>query len=130
MADATGPISALFSFEVDKRLQELRAKFWKGEVTVQLHRWLAARTALKNECAGQALSAKRVPSPALAPSEQDAETTAVTTGSAYWYLDGSMIKGAVFGKRKRALHTSRLADGNFYLSREDAQLSRNALQGV
>jgi Domain of unknown function (DUF5659) len=122
----TGSISALFSFEVDQRFREVRAEFWKGEVTVQLHRWLATRAALKNECAGQALSAKRVPSPALVPTEHEAETTTVTTGDAYWYRDGATIKSAVFGNR--ALHTSRLQDGNFYRTREDAQLKRNATQ--
>ena len=69
----TGPISALFSFETDEHFNEVRAKFWKGEVNVQLHRWLATRAALKNECAGQALSAKRVPSPSLVPAERETE---------------------------------------------------------
>ena len=32
---------------------EIRAKFWRGEVNVQLHRWLATRAALKNECMRQ-----------------------------------------------------------------------------
>jgi Domain of unknown function (DUF5659) len=121
----TGPISALFSFEADKHFNEVRAKFWKGEVTVQLHRWLATRAALKNECAGQALSAKRVPSPSLVPAERETEAV-VTTGLAYWYHDGITIKSAVFGNR--SLHTSRLADGNFYRTREDAQLKRNAIK--
>ena len=74
----TGPISALFSFEIDKHFNEVRAKFWKGEASVQLHRWLATRAALKNECAGQALSAKRVPSPSLVPAEREAEVAVVT----------------------------------------------------
>jgi hypothetical protein len=43
----TGQFSALFSFENDEHFNEVRAKFWKGEVTVQLHRWLATRAALK-----------------------------------------------------------------------------------
>jgi hypothetical protein len=123
----TGPISALFSFETDEHFNEVRAKFWKGEVSVQLHRWLATRTALKNECAGQALSVKRVSSPSLVPAEREAEAV-VTRGLAYWYHDGATIKGAVFGNR--SLHTSRLADGNFYRTREDAQLKRNAIQVV
>jgi hypothetical protein len=121
----TGPISALFSFETDKHFNEARAKFWKGEASVQLHRWLATRAALKNECAGQALSAKRVPS--LTTAERETEAV-VRTGLAYWYHDGTTIKSAVFGNR--SLHTSRLADGNFYRTREDAQLRRNAIQVV
>ena len=40
----TGPISALFSFDTDKHVNEVRANFWKGEVTLQLHRLLATRT--------------------------------------------------------------------------------------
>ena len=120
----TGPISALFSFEKDERFSEVRSKFWKGEVSVQLHSWLATRNALKNECAGQALSVKRVPSPSLVPAKH--ETAAiVTTGHAYWYHDGNTIKRALFGNR--SLHTSRLADGNFYLTSEDAKLKRNAV---
>ena len=67
----TGPISALFSFEKDEHFNEVRAKFWKGEVTVQLHRWLATRAALKNECTRQALSTKRVSSPSLVPAERE-----------------------------------------------------------
>ena len=78
----TGPISALFSFETDEHFNEVHAKFWKGEVSVQLHRWLATRTALKNECAGQALSVKRVSSPSLVPAEREAEAV-VTRGLAY-----------------------------------------------
>ena len=123
----TGPISALFSFEKDEHFDEVRAKFWKGEASVQLHRWLATRTALKNECAGQALSVKRVSSPSLVPAERETEA-AVRTGQAYWYYDGDTIKSAMFGNRP--LHTSRLADGNFYRTREDAKLKRNAVQVV
>lgn len=117
----TGPISALFSFEKDQHFDEVRAKFWKGEATVQLHSWLATRTALKNECAGQALSVKRVSSPPLVPAER--ETAALTTGLVYWYYDGDTIKGAMYGNK--SLHTSRLAEGNLYLTREDAKLKRN-----
>jgi len=123
----TGAISALFSFETDKHFNAVRARFWKGEVTVQLHRWLTKRAALKNECAGQALSAKRVPSPSIVPAESETEAL-VTTGFVYWYHDGITIKSAMFGNR--SLHTSRLADGNFYRTREDAQLKRNAIQVV
>ena len=46
----TGPISASFSFETDEHFNEVRARFWKGEASVQLHHWLATRAALKNEC--------------------------------------------------------------------------------
>ena len=120
----TGPISALFSFEKDEHFDQVRSKFWKGEASVQLHSWLATRTALKNECAGQALSLKRVSSPPLVPAERETPA-AVRTGQAYWYYDGDTIKGAMFGNR--SLHTSRLADGNFYLTREDAKLKRNAV---
>ena len=123
----TGPVSALFSFEKDQHFGEVRAKFWKGEATVQLHSWLATRTALKNECAGQAGSAKRVPSPPLVPAEL--ETAAVVTpGFGYWYHDGNTIKKAQFGNR--SLHTSRRAAGNFYRTREDAQFKRNAIPVV
>jgi hypothetical protein len=123
----TGPISALFSFETDEHFNEVRAKFWKGEVSVQLHSWLATRAALKNECAGQALSLKRVSSPPLVPAERATEAV-VTTGFPYWYYDGNTIKKALFGNRSP--HTSRLVDGNFYRSGEDAKLKRNAIQVV
>ena len=119
----TGPNSALFSFQTDEHFNEVRARFWKGEVTVQLHSWLATRTALKNECAGQALSLKRISSPPLVPAERET-VAAIRTGQAYWYYDGDTIKSEMFGSR--SLHTSRLADGNFYLTREDAKLKRNA----
>ena len=109
----TGPISASFSFETDNHFNEVRAKFWKGEVSVQLHSWLATRTALKNECAGQALSLKRVSSPPLVPAERET-VAAVRTGQAYWYYDGKTIKGAMYGNR--SLHISRLAVGNLYHS--------------
>ena len=120
----TGAISALFSFETDKHFNAVRARFWKGEVTVQLHRWLTKRAALKNECAGQALSIKRVSSPPLVPAQLETETV-ITTGFGYWYHDGNAIKRALFANR--SLHTSRLAAGNFYRTREDAQLKRNAV---
>ena len=120
----TGPNSALFSFEKDEHFDQVRARFWKGEVSVQLHSWLATRAALKNECAGQALSLRRVSSPPLVPAKCDT-AAAVRTGQAYWYYDGDTIKSAMFGNR--SLHTSRLADGNFYLTREDATLKRNAV---
>ena len=123
----TGAISALFSFETDKHFNAVRARFWKGEVTVQLHRWLTTRAALKNECAGQALSVKRVPSPPLVPAERET-VAAVRTGQAYWYNDGDTIKSAMFGSR--SLHASRLVEGNFFLTREDARLRRNAVPVV
>jgi hypothetical protein len=118
----TGPVSALFSFETDEHFNEVRARFWKGEVSVQLHSWLATRTALKNECAGQALSVKRVSSPPLVPAERETKTV-LTTGLAYWYYDGDAIKGAMYGNK--SLHTSRLEKGNLYLTREDAKFKRN-----
>ena len=123
----TGPISALFSFEKDEHFDQVRSKFWKGEASVQLHSWLATRTALKNECAGQALSLKRVPSPPLVPAEGET-VAAVRTGQAYWYNDGDTIKSAMFGSR--SLHASRLVEGNFFLTREDARLRRNAVPVV
>ena len=120
----TGPISALFSFENDEHFNEVRAKFWKGEVTVQLHSWLATRSALKNECKGQVLLAKRVSSPSLVPAECETEAV-LTTGVVYWYYDGDTIKRALYGNK--SLHKSRRAAGNFYRTREDAQLKRNAV---
>jgi hypothetical protein len=124
-ATRTGPTSALFSFQTDEHFNEVRARFWKGEVNVQLHRWLATRAALKNECTRQPLPTKRVSSPSLVPAERETQTT-VTTGDPYWYHDGNSIKRALFGNRSP--HTSRLADGNFYLTKEDAKLKRNAVQ--
>jgi hypothetical protein len=121
----TGRISALFSFETDEHFDEARARFWKGEVSVQLHCWLATRTALKNECVSQPLSTKHVVSPSLAPAEPETKT-AVRTGYRYWYRDGNTVKAALFGNRP--MHTSRFEEGNFYPSREDAQLKRNARQ--
>jgi hypothetical protein len=123
----TGPISALFSFEKDEHFDEARARFWKGEVSVQLHSWLATRAALKNECASQALTVKRVASPSIVPAECET-TAAVRTGQAYWYYDGETIKGAMYGHK--SLHTSRFASGNFYLTREDARLKRRAVPAV
>jgi hypothetical protein len=120
----TGPISATFSFETDERFNEVRATFWKGEVTIQLHSWLATRAALKNECKGQALAAKRVSSPSLVPAERETEAV-LTTGLVYWYCDGDKIKGAVYGNK--SLHTSRRKAGNVYRTREDAQHKRNAV---
>jgi len=120
----TGQVSALFAFETDDRFNDVRACFWKGEATVQLHRWLATRTALKHECAGQKLSVNNAASPPLVPAKPDAEA-AVTTGDNYWYYDGSTIKGAKFANRPP--HTSRWAERNFYLSREDAKLKRSVL---
>jgi hypothetical protein len=121
----TGSNSALFSFEKDEHFNEIRARFWKGEVNVQLHRWLATRAALKNECTRQALPTKSVSSPPLVPAQHETKT-AVRTGHPYWYHDGNSIKRALFGNRSP--HTSRLADGNFYQTREDAKLKRNAVQ--
>jgi hypothetical protein len=121
----TGQISALFSFQTDERFDAALAGFWKGDVTVQLHRWLTTRAALKNECAGQPIPAKLGSSPPLVPAEPETKT-AVRTGDAYWYRDGDTIKGALFGNR--SMHTSRLEEGNFYLTREDAQRKQNAVQ--
>jgi hypothetical protein len=91
-------------------------------VTGQLHSWFATRTALKNECTGQALSVKRVSSPSLVPAEREAAAV-LTSGLAYWYYDGDTIKSAMYGNK--SLHTSRLAEGNLYQTREDAKLKRN-----
>lgn len=123
----TGPISALYSFEIDDCFNDVRAKFWKGEATVQLHSWLATRAALKNECAGQALSLKRVSSPPLVPAQGEPKTT-VPTGALYFFYDEDAIKGVLFGNRPP--HTSRFNEGNFYPTRKDAELKRNARQVV
>jgi len=120
----TGPKSAVFSFEKDERFDEARARFWKGEATVQLHGWLATRTALKNECYGQAHSEKRVASPPLAPAQHGSEPF-VTKGMLYWFREGSAIKRVAFGKNP--LHRQRLASSNVYLTRDDARLGRNAI---
>jgi hypothetical protein len=121
----TGQVSALFSFETDDHFSEARAKFWKGEATVQLHCWLATRTALKNECSGQKLSATRVPSPSVVPAERGTEA-GVTAGDKYWYHDGTAAKCETFGNR--SLHASRLAEGNVYPTKADALHRRNAMQ--
>jgi hypothetical protein len=121
----TGQVSALFSFETDECFNEACAKFWKGEVSVHLHHWLATRAALKNKCMGQAFLAKYVASPPLVPAEPETEAV-ITTGFAYWYRDGTTIKCEIYGNR--LLHRSRLAAGNFYRNREDARLKQNAMQ--
>jgi len=119
----TGPVSALFSFEKDEHFDEVRARFWKGEATVQLHSWLATRTALKNECAGQALSVKRVPSPPLVPAERET-AAAVRTGQGYWYYDGDKIKCEMFGNRP--LHASRWEEATSYRPGRAQNLSGKA----
>jgi hypothetical protein len=121
----TGQVSASFLFETDDRFEEARGRFWKGEASVQLHPWLATRAALKNKCTGQPFPAKHVVSPSLVPAEREIEP-AIMTGFAYWYRDGANIKGAMYANRP--LHTSRLAEGNFYRTREDAQLQQNPMQ--
>ena len=121
----TGPISALFSFEVDARFKEIRAKFWSSETTVSLHGWLATRTALKNECAGQAILRKSVVAPSIVPGVENEEIN-VRKGAPYWYREGVVVRQALFGNR--APHVDRLAEGNFYRSIEDAQIKRNAIQ--
>jgi hypothetical protein len=121
----TGRISALFSFEKDAELDEVLATFWKGEANVHLHSWLATRVALKNECAGQALSLKRVSSPPLAPAGRNTAAS-VRRGQAYWYNEGDTTKSEKFGNKP--LHKLRMADNNFYLTREDAKLRRNAVR--
>ena len=123
----TGQVFALFSFEMDERFNEVRAKFWKGEASVQLHLWLATRAALKNECVRQPLPEKRIASPSLVPAELETGAV-VTNGFAYWYRDGTTIKGAMYGDRP--LHTSRWTAGNFYRTKEDARLKRNAIPAI
>jgi hypothetical protein len=121
----TGPVSALFSFEKDEQFNEARAKFWKGEVNVQLHLWLATRAALKNECTRQALPEKRVSSPPLAPADHETQTV-IPSGFRYWFYDGATIKCEAFGNG--SLHKARFKEGNFYPTREDADARRNARQ--
>ena len=53
----------------------------------------------------------------------DRSMISTSSGLAYWYHDGATIKSVAFGNR--SLHTSRLADGNSYRTREDAQLKRH-----
>ena len=124
-ATRTGPVSATFSFTVGKDFEEIRSKFWKGEVTVQLHRWMATRTAIKNEVARQAIAVKQVTAPSIVPSAP-VQVSEVRTGLAYWYWEGAGVKGAMFGNR--AMHTDRLTEGNFYRTREDALLKKNPIQ--
>ena len=123
----TGPVSASFSFTVGKGFEEIRTKFWKGEVTVQLHRWLATRTAIKKEVAGQAIPVKQVIAPSIVPSAS-VQVAEVRPGLIYWYQEGAGVKAAMFGNR--AMHTDRLTEGNFYRTREDALCKRNPIQLV
>ena len=121
----TGAISALFSFEVDARFKEIRAKFWSGDTAVPLHGWLAVRTALKNECMGQVIVRKSAVAPSIVPSLANEEID-VRVGTAYWYCEGGDVKYAAFGAR--APHTERLKKGNFYRSVEDAKHKRRPIQ--
>ena len=121
----TGAVSALFSFEVDERFKEISSKFWTGETTVPRHGWLAVRTALKNECAGQVILRKSVVAPSIVPSIANEEID-VWVGTAYWYREGVDVKYAAFGAR--APHTERLKKGNFYRSVEDAKHKRRPVQ--
>lgn len=124
-ATRTGPVSANFNFTVADGFEEVCSRFWKGEVTVQLHRWLATRTAIKNEVAGQPIAVKHVAAPSIIPSAP-VQVAEVRPGLAYWYREGAEIKSAVFGNR--IPHTDRLSKGNFYRSREDATLKMNSIQ--
>ena len=124
----TGPASANFSFEVGKGFEEIRSKFWKGEASVQLHRWLATRAAIKHEVAGQPVIVKQVAAPSIVPTQQGAQLIEVRPGLTYWYWEGAGVKAAMFGNR--TMHTDRPSERNFYRTREDALLKRNAIQVV
>ena len=122
----TGPVSANFSFAVGEGFEEIRSRFWKGEATVQLHRWMATRTAIKHQLAGQPVVVRQVVAPPIVPTQQGTQLTELRPGQAYWYREGTGVKAAMFGNRP--LHTDRLAEGNFYRTREDAQQKRHPVQ--
>ena len=125
-ATRTGPVSANFSFAAGEGFEEIRSGFWKGEVTVHLSRWMATRTAIKHQLAGQSVIVKQVVAPSIVPAQQGAQHTELRRGQAYWYREGTGVKAAMFGNRP--LHTDRLAAGNFYRTREDAQQKRHPMQ--
>lgn len=109
----TGAVSANFLFMADDNFENIRSKFWKGEVNVRLDHWLAIRAALKRQVYGQVV--QRVTAPSIAPTADD---LSIKPGEQYWYRDGATVKAANFGKRPT--HTDRIKAGNFFRTREAA----------
>ena len=89
---------------------------------------MATRTAIKHEVAGQPVIVKQVVAPSIVPTQQGTHLTEVRPGFGYWYREGAGVKAAFFGNR--TMHTNRLPEGNFYRTREDALLKRNAMHGA
>jgi len=119
--------SATFSFTVHEQFEEIRARFWQGEVTVQLCRWMATRTALKNSVAKRPIAEqskpmKSVASPSIVPTQKEPPIE-VRPGVPYWYWEGSDVRQANFGNRSP--HIDRIKQGNFYSSSADASNKRN-----
>jgi len=120
----TAHVAAIFSFTVGEAFEEIRGRFWKGEVTVQLHLWLATRTGLKHSAAGQRSTVKKIASPSLVPAQPEVSME-MWRGFPYWYWEGDSVKCNKFSDRP--LHTDRFHEKNAYRSREDAFSRRNVL---
>ena len=121
----TAAASALFSFEEDRKFAEVRRCFWKGEATVLLHRWLASRTALKHEVWGQAIVVERAK---VASTDASHDPFMIRAGTPYWYRDGAKVEHTLFGHSDT--HASRLAEGNFYRTKDDAMFARNPIRAL
>lgn len=117
----TGPVAAEMSFDLDELGRQKRLGFWRGEGEVTLSRWLAVRQALKHEVSRQSFGVSVRP-------DKDAELPEVRVGTPYWYREGADVMHALFGNSQA--HMQRLAEGNFYATREDASLKRNPVQRV
>jgi len=119
----TGPSASEISFELDEAGKRRRVEFWSGDAYVSLSKYLTARQAIKNETSRQAfaaLNASRI--------EDRPGQSFLTQGTPYWYRVGPDVMHALYGNSDA--HNRRLAEGNVYRTREDAELKRNPLRAI
>lgn len=107
----TGVRSSTFSFDETKELEISRKRFYSGNIQVNLHRWLSIRQQIKNDVNNMIVHTKSI--------GQGLGT--VKNGDTYFYLSDGRVMQAFFGKTSSNLHHLRIRNGNFYLTREDAE---------
>ncbi len=107
-----------WSFEESTKVTALAKQFWSGAPTVSLNKWMVIRQAIKNEQKSKFML-KQPMGRRMAGLTVDMRHP---TGMMYWFINGNqVVQEARYGKA--VSNNKRIDDGNFYLTKDEAELA-------
>ncbi len=124
----TGAVSSVFSFEHDSLTERYRREFWTKGCRIDIHSWIALRTAIKDELRGQIKHNETENNNVLGqvtPSKggvyHKPDSFQPKNGEKYWITVAGNAVANLYGDKD--IHKNRADAGMCYHTRDEALLA-------